>query len=68
MFSIALQAVENDVEVYQGGTIFNKMTQVLAYADDVLIIGMSLLSFKKAFLKVDEHSRKIELGMKIKPK
>ena len=37
-------------EVDQGGAVFNKMTQILAYADGVVTIGRSLLSVKEAFL------------------
>ena len=45
---LPFKAIVNAALVGQGGTIFNKMTQVLACSDDV-IIGKSLLSVKEAF-------------------
>ena len=36
----------------QGGTTFNKVTQILAYANDIVFIGR-FLSVKEVFLKLD---------------
>jgi hypothetical protein len=45
------------------GTIFNKQTQFLAYADDIGIVGWSLEAFHDAYLAPETEAAKV--GMKI---
>ena len=49
--------------VAQSETIFNKMIQIPAYGDDVVIIGRSLLCVKEVFLKLDDAECKVGLGL-----
>jgi hypothetical protein len=46
------------------GTIFNKQTQILGYADDIDIIGRSQAAVREAFLAPEREANKI--GSKIK--
>lgn len=49
LFNIVLQAIVNRAELDRGGSIYSKMTQILAYADD---------DVKGEFIKLDvEASR-----------
>ena len=52
----------NIAEVDQDGTRFNKMTEVLAYADPIVLIGRSLLSVKEELLKLDEEGLRVNEG------
>lgn len=45
------------------GTIFNKSTQLLAYADDIDIVGRSHRDVTAAFVKIDEAAGK--MGLKV---
>ncbi|XP_014283109.1 uncharacterized protein [Halyomorpha halys] len=53
LFNITLQAIINRAGINQEGTVFRKMTQVLDYADDVVIIGRFLQSNRTAFKAMD---------------
>jgi sorting nexin-29 len=57
LFNISLEKVIRDAEVETRGTIFNKSAQILAYADDIVIIGRSLkklsLGWRKLLRKWD---------------
>ncbi|XP_066907104.1 uncharacterized protein [Halyomorpha halys] len=59
LFYIALQAIINRAGISQEGTIFTKMTQVLPYADDVVINGRSLQSIKTAFKAMDVEAKRM---------
>jgi hypothetical protein len=39
LFNVVLEKVMRDASTVNTGTIYNKSTQVLAYADDINIIG-----------------------------
>jgi hypothetical protein len=43
------------------GTIFNKQTQLLAYADDIDIVGRTLEAVRDAYLALETGVAKIEL-------
>ena len=58
MFSTALQAIVNADKVDQGGTIFNQVTQIVAYVIDVVLLVYLSLAFKKPSPKLDEESSK----------
>jgi hypothetical protein len=45
------------------GTIFNKQTQILGYADDIGIIGRSQTTDGEAFLALERETNKV--GLKI---
>jgi sorting nexin-29 len=38
LFNISLEKVIRDAEVETRGTVFNKSVQIMAYADDIVII------------------------------
>jgi sorting nexin-29 len=39
LFNLALEKVARDSEIQTEGSIYNKSTQILAYADDIVIVG-----------------------------
>jgi hypothetical protein len=45
------------------GTIFNKSVQILAYADDIVLIRCSLAVVKGTFINVEKAAK--EMGLKI---
>jgi Reverse transcriptase (RNA-dependent DNA polymerase) len=45
------------------GTIFNRQTQILAYADDIDIIGRNQAAVRDAYLAFEREANKI--GLKI---
>ena len=45
------------------GTIFNKLTQILAYADDIDISGRSQAAVRDAYLALEREANKV--GLKI---
>ena len=47
--------------VNQGGTIFNKLVQLLGYADDIDIIGRNIRAIKDAYMKLETEANKIGL-------
>ncbi|XP_014282451.1 uncharacterized protein [Halyomorpha halys] len=55
LFNIVQQAIINRVGINQERTVFTKMTQVLAYADDFLIISRSLQSIMTPFERMGLH-------------
>ncbi|XP_066903400.1 uncharacterized protein [Halyomorpha halys] len=61
LFNIALQAIVNRAGINQEGTVFTKMNQVLANADDVVIISRSLQSIRTAFEAMDVEAKRMGL-------
>jgi hypothetical protein len=51
-------------ELQANGTIFNKQTKILGYADDIGIIGRSQAAVWEAFLALEREADKA--GLKIK--
>jgi hypothetical protein len=47
------------------GTIYNKETQLLAYADDIDIVGRSQSAFRDAYLALESEAAKVGLKIKI---
>jgi hypothetical protein len=45
-----------------GGTTTYKSVQLMAYADDTVIIGRSLASMKEAFQLLEKQVKKWEIG------
>jgi hypothetical protein len=42
-----------------GGTIFNRLSQCIAYADDVVIIGRNIDTLKQTFVEVTKEATKL---------
>ncbi|KAJ4445346.1 hypothetical protein ANN_07151 [Periplaneta americana] len=57
---LALEKVMRDSRINTRGTIFYKLIQVPAYADDLDIIG-SQAAMKEAFIKLEKGARKMHL-------
>jgi hypothetical protein len=63
LFNIALEKVIRSMQVNPGGTIYNRMTQCLAYADDMEIMARNLQELESECTRVREAG--IEFGLRI---
>jgi hypothetical protein len=61
LFNVALERIVREANVVTTGNIFCKSTQILAYADDVDIIGRSLTALKEAFTNIDQAAKHMGL-------
>ncbi|XP_055382796.1 uncharacterized protein LOC129612958 [Condylostylus longicornis] len=61
MFNLLLQHALG--KLYTDGNIFSRTSQIMAYADDVVIIGRSVRAMCEAFVKIENETSKI--GLKI---
>lgn len=61
LFNIVLEKVVRDAGVETTGSIFNKSTQTMAYADDVALIGRSFISVKEAFIALESAAKRMGL-------
>jgi hypothetical protein len=61
-----LEAIVRRAKLQTAGTIFNKQTQLLAYADDINIVGRSLEAIRNAYLGLEAETAKG--GLKINKK
>jgi seryl-tRNA(Sec) selenium transferase len=62
-FNISLEKVIRDAEVETRVTIFNKSVQILAYADDIVITGRSLVLVKETFISTEKAAK--EMGVTV---
>jgi hypothetical protein len=58
-----LEVIVRRANLQTTGTIFNKETQLLAYADDIDIVGRSQSAVRNAYLALEEEAAKV--GLKI---
>ena len=63
LFNIALEGVCRRARLELNGSIFNKSTQLLAYADDIDIIGRNLRSITDAYTRLEREAEII--GLKV---
>ncbi|CAD7087998.1 unnamed protein product [Hermetia illucens] len=63
LFNLALEKVIRDAEVNARGTILFKSTQLLAYADDIDIMGRTTRDVQTAFIQIEQAAR--DLGLHI---
>jgi len=61
LFNITLEYAIRKPGMQTRGTIFYKSTQLLAHADDVVIIGRSLASMRETFQLLEEASKEVVL-------
>jgi hypothetical protein len=61
LFNAALEWAIKKSGIETRGTIFHKSIQVLAFADDINIIGRSLRVVKEAFLNLEKAAKEIGL-------
>ena len=63
LFNLALERAIRDSGVETTGTIFYKSTQILAYADDIDIIGLRLSYVSEAYQGIEQAAE--NLGLQI---
>jgi sorting nexin-29 len=61
LFNLALETVITDSEIETKGTIYNKSTQILAYADDIVVVGRSTYALKETMKKLMKAAQVIGL-------
>ena len=59
LFNIALEKVIRESNIDTRGTIFNKSVQLLAYADDIDIIGRSERAVRETFSRLEKEAKKM---------
>jgi hypothetical protein len=63
LFNVVLEKVMRDASIMNSGTIYNKSIQVLAYADDINIIGCYLRDTIEVFTKLERSAK--EFGLQV---
>jgi len=61
LFSIALGKVIRDSGIQTRGTIFFKIVQILAYADDIDLMACTTLGLNEASLNLEKSARNMGL-------
>ena len=61
LFSIALEKIIRDAAVSIRGTIFHKSVQILAYADDIHVIGRTQSAIIEAFTSLEKAAKSMNL-------
>jgi hypothetical protein len=60
-FRCILEKIMRSIEINRGGTIFNRSLQYLAYTDDVNLVSRNTRQLSKAFIVMEEESKKAGL-------
>jgi hypothetical protein len=63
LFNVVVEVIVRRANLQTTGTIFNKKTQLLAYADDIDIVGWSQSAVRDAYLALEREAAKV--GLKI---
>jgi hypothetical protein len=63
LFNVVLEVIVRRANLQTTGTIYNKETQLLAYADDIDIVGRSQSAVRNAYLALEGEAAKV--GLKI---
>jgi hypothetical protein len=63
LFNVVLEFIERRANQQTTGTIYNKETQLLAYADDIDIVGRSQSAVRNAYLALERET--VKVGLKI---
>jgi hypothetical protein len=63
LFNVVLEVILRRANLQTTGTVYNKETQLLAYADDIDIVGRSQSAVLDAYLALEGEAAK--LGLKI---
>ena len=64
-FNLCLEKIIRDSKVHLSGSIYNKSTQLLGYADDIDIIGRQAEDVRRSFVEIETASER--MGLKINP-
>jgi hypothetical protein len=63
LFNLALEKVARDSGIRSRGTVYNKTIQVLAYADDIVLVGRTVGVLKEATTNLTKAAK--EMGLTI---
>jgi Reverse transcriptase (RNA-dependent DNA polymerase) len=63
IFNIVLKPIVRRAKLQTNGTVFNKQTQILGYADDIDIIGRNQAAVRELVLSLEREAAKV--GVKI---
>jgi hypothetical protein len=63
LFNLALEMVVRKAGIQTNRTIFYKLVQILAYADDINIVAKTRKALQEAFLSLERAAR--EMGLRI---
>jgi hypothetical protein len=63
LFNVVLEVIVQRANLQTTGTIYNNETQLLAYADDIDIVGRSQSAVRDAYLALEKEGAKV--GLKI---
>jgi hypothetical protein len=66
LFNVVLEIIVQRANLQTTGTIYNKATQLLAYADDTHIVGRSQSAVRDTYLALEKEAPKV--GLKINEK
>ncbi|XP_066901312.1 uncharacterized protein [Halyomorpha halys] len=61
LFNIALEVAIRSIRTNPGGTIYNRLSQNLAYADDVVIASRTRAALKGTLQKFEEAASELDL-------
>ncbi|WP_346303773.1 reverse transcriptase family protein [Pantoea sp. Morm] len=63
LFNMVLHKIISKTKLNHGYTIYTRMVQILAYADDIAIVGRTRASMEEAFLEIEREAKK--MGLKV---
>ena len=63
LFNFLMESALRKAAVHRNGTIFYKSVQLLAYADDIDIIGRTMREVTAAFSAIERESAKMDLAI-----
>jgi hypothetical protein len=63
LLNICLEKVIRNIKISNGGTIFNRTQQCLAYADDTDLVSRTQGFLQEGFIQLEEESRRIGLNV-----
>jgi hypothetical protein len=66
LFNLVLEMEVRATTTIPGGTIFKRLTQCIAYADDDVITGKNVNGLKQTFIEFTKEARKLGLVANIK--
>lgn len=61
IFNLVLEKAIRQITINPGGTIYNRQLQMLAYADDVVLIGRRKEAIQNAFVELDRGGQPLGL-------
>jgi hypothetical protein len=61
LFNVVLEVIVRRANLQTTGTIYNKETQLLEYADDKVIVGRSQSAVRNAYLALEGEAAKVRL-------